>query len=44
VTNQIPPNLTQGTSTDTSEIYVGYFPDVLIGVRLGVRLRLLQER
>lgn len=44
VTSQIPVNLTTGTSTDTSEIYVGYWPDLLVGIRLGIQLRLLQER
>lgn len=44
VTAQIPTNLTQGTSTDTSEIYVGFWPDLLVGIRLGIQLRLLTER
>jgi HK97 family phage major capsid protein len=43
-TNQIPVNLTQGSSSDTSETYVGYWPDLLIGIRLGIQLRLLTER
>lgn len=44
--NQIPDNQTTGTSTDTSEIYVGRFSDMLIGVRpsIGVRVRQLNER
>lgn len=44
VTNQIPVNLTQGTSTDASEVYVGEWSDLLVGIRLGVQLRLLTER
>lgn len=44
VTNQLPNNLTVGTSTDTSEIYLAQWGDVLVGIRLGVQLRLLGER
>lgn len=44
VSAQVPNTLTQGTNSDTSEIYVGYWPDLLIGIRLGVQLRLLTER
>lgn len=46
VSNQIPNNLTVGTSTDCSEAYVGDWSSVLIGVRpnIGIRLRVLQER
>jgi HK97 family phage major capsid protein len=46
VSNQIPVNLTQGTSTDCSEGYVGDFANVLIGVRptIGVRVKVLSER
>ena len=44
VTSQVPINITQGTSTDTSEIYVGQWTDLMIGIRLGVQLRLLTER
>jgi HK97 family phage major capsid protein/HK97 family phage prohead protease len=46
-TNQVPNNLTQGTAKEiASEIYVGRWSDLLIGVRptLGVRLRQLNER
>jgi HK97 family phage major capsid protein len=44
--NQIPLNLTQGTSTDTSEIYVGRWADCLIGLRggIGVRMKTLDQR
>jgi HK97 family phage major capsid protein len=44
VTAQVPTNITQGTSTDTSEIYVGDWRDLLVGIRLGIQLRLLTER
>jgi HK97 family phage major capsid protein len=46
VSNQIPINLTQGTSTDTSEAYVGDFSTVLIGLRptIGMRVKVLSER
>jgi HK97 family phage major capsid protein/HK97 family phage prohead protease len=46
-TNQIPDDLTQGTAKEeASEVYVGRWSDLLIGVRptLGVRLRQLNER
>lgn len=41
---QIPVNLTQGTAVTASEVYVGEWADLLIGIRLGIQLRLLQER
>lgn len=42
----MPNNLTTGTSSDTSEVYVGRWSDLLIGVRptIGVRVRQLNER
>lgn len=43
-TNQVPTNLTVGTSNDTSEIYVGDFSQLAIGIRTGFSLRLLTER
>lgn len=45
-TAQLPDNLTTGTSSDTSEVYVGRWSDLLIGVRptIGVRVRQLHER
>jgi predicted phage gp36 major capsid-like protein len=43
-TNQIPVNLTTGTSTDTSEIYVGQWNQMLVGVRTGFSVRFLEER
>jgi HK97 family phage major capsid protein len=33
VTNQIPTNLTQGSSNAASEIYVGAWPNLILGVR-----------
>lgn len=41
VTNQIPNNLTEGTSTDASEAYVGQWDQLLIGVRptIGAQVR-----
>jgi HK97 family phage major capsid protein len=46
VTNQIPTNLTAGANTDASEIYVGRWSDVLVGMRTDLRfqVRLLDER
>ncbi|UJA20188.1 phage major capsid protein [Thermoleophilia bacterium SCSIO 60948] len=38
VSNQIPENLTQGSNSDTSEIYTGKWDDLLIGVRPRVRI------
>lgn len=43
-TNQIPVNLTVGTSTDTTEVYVGEWPQLLIGMRTELQIRFLQER
>lgn len=43
-TNQVPTNLTVGTSSDASEIYVGDFSQLAIGIRTGFSLRLLTER
>jgi HK97 family phage major capsid protein len=44
--NQIPINLTTGTNADTSEIYIGRWSDVLVGVRTDLRfqVRVLDER
>jgi len=38
VTNQLPINLTQGTSVDTSEIFVGDFSQLIVGIRPHVRI------
>lgn len=43
-TNQVPTNLTQGTATTASEVFVGAWSDLLVGIRLGIQLRLLSER
>lgn len=46
VSNQIPTNLAHGTSNAASEVYVGGFENVLVGIRpqLGIRFRVLNER
>ena len=46
VTNQIPTNLTAGANTDASEIYVGRWSDLLVGIRTDLRfqVRVLNER
>jgi HK97 family phage major capsid protein len=46
VTNQIPVNLHVGSSSDCSEIYVGRWSDVLVGVRTDMRfqVRVLDQR
>ncbi len=43
VTNAIPINLTQGTSSDASEAYVGDFTKLLIGVRTELALEISRE-
>lgn len=43
-TNQIPVNLTVGTNNDNSEIYVGDWPFLLIGVRHNLQIDTLRER
>lgn len=45
-TNQIPTNLSVGSSSDCSEIYVGRWSDLLVGIRTDMRfdVRLLSER
>lgn len=42
-TSQIPTNLTVGTSTDTSEIYVGDFSQFVFFLREGVSVQMLNE-
>lgn len=42
-TNQIPTNLTTGTSTDTSEIYVGDFTKLWLGLRTQVTFTLAER-
>jgi HK97 family phage major capsid protein len=41
---QVPINLTEGTSTDCSEIYCGQFDELLIGMRTEFQLEVLRER
>lgn len=45
VSAQIPDNIVQGTSADTSEVYVGAWGNLLIGVRptIGVRIKALDQ-
>jgi HK97 family phage major capsid protein len=43
-TNQIPVNITKGTSSDCSEIYEAYWPDLLVGLRVGIEVKLLDQR
>jgi HK97 family phage major capsid protein len=43
-TNQIPTNITTGTSTDTAEVYVGQWPLLYIGLRTGPLMLQLVER
>ena len=45
-TNQIPTNLTQGTSSLASEVYTGRWSDLLVGIRTDLRfaVRVLSER
>ncbi|MBK9325941.1 MAG: phage major capsid protein [Hydrogenophilales bacterium] len=42
-TSQIPNNLTVGTSTDCSEIYVGDFSNLVYFIREGVSIQPLKE-
>lgn len=42
-TNQIPDNLTTGTSTDTSEAYAAQWNELLIGVRPAIGVRFVRE-
>ncbi|WP_028645240.1 phage major capsid protein [Nocardioides sp. URHA0020] len=43
-TNQVPVNLTVGTSNDTSDVFTGSFDQLLIGLRTGLQITLLEER
>ena len=43
-TNQIPVNLTVGTSTNCSDVFVGQWDQLFIGVRTELQLRFLAER
>lgn len=42
--SQIPTNLTTGTSTDTSEVYIGDFSQMIIGMRENLSIQVLQEQ
>jgi HK97 family phage major capsid protein len=42
--NQIPNTLTQGTSNDCSDGYVGAWEQLVIGIRSGISLRMLDQR
>lgn len=44
VSNQVPNNLTVGTSTDCTEVYMGDWPEALVGIRSQIQLRVLTER
>jgi HK97 family phage major capsid protein len=43
-TNQVPTNLTQGTSTTASDIFTADWRELLIGVRTGFEVQVLRER
>lgn len=43
-TNQVPVNLTVGTSTDTSDLFTGDFSQLILGVRTGPLTIQLSER
>jgi HK97 family phage major capsid protein len=44
LTNQIETNRAQGTSSDVSDIYLGDWSNLAIGVRIAMRVRVLTER
>ncbi len=43
-TNQVPANITTGTSADTTEIYVGDWSHLMLGMRTQLMLTTLTER
>ncbi len=43
-TNQLPGNLTQGTSSAASDVVVGDFRQLIVGVRTGLTISVLEER
>lgn len=43
-TNQVPINATTGTSNDTTDVFVGDWSKLLLGVRTQVEIGLLKER
>jgi HK97 family phage major capsid protein len=44
VSNQVPVDLTVGSSHDCSEIYCGKWSDLLVGIRNSFQFRILSER
>lgn len=44
ITNQVPVNLTVGTSADCSEVYTGQWNLLMIGIRTDLRILPLRER
>jgi HK97 family phage major capsid protein len=43
-TTQVPVNLTLGTSTDTSDAFVGQWDELMLGVRTNLEIQFLRER
>jgi HK97 family phage major capsid protein len=43
-TTQVPVNLTLGTSTDTSDAFVGQWDELMLGVRTNLEIEFLRER
>jgi HK97 family phage major capsid protein len=43
-TTQVPVNLTTGTSTDTSDAFVGQWDELMLGVRSNLEIQFLGER
>lgn len=44
VTSRLPINETQGSSNAASRAIMGYFPDLLIGIRHDLRIQILREK
>jgi len=44
VTNQVPVNSPKGTSNNASDVFVGQWDQLVIGIRVNVRMRILTER
>ncbi len=43
-TNQVPVNLTLGTANNTSDVFVGDWRQLIVGVRTGLQIQVLRER
>jgi len=43
VTNQIPSNLTDGSANTTSDIFIGQWSELMIGMRTGITLEISRE-